>query len=265
MPIENVSIGKYRETGSIIHRLDPRTKGFCAVSLMAATFTVDNFTGLAAAVVLALALVITAKVGMVDFLGNLRAFTWLFVITIALHLFFGPKQGDFFTLPYVGWQINSTGATRGLFYSIRIVLLLAYSYVFMAVTSPLEIADGLERVLKPLKKVGFPAHETAMVLSIALRFVPTILDEAVRIKRAQLCRGARLEGNIIFKIKGFASMLIPLFTSAFHRADNLALAMEARGYRGGEGRTSFVELSFKFRDFVAIMATAGVIAVLVVI
>jgi len=135
----------------------------------------------------------------------------------------------------------------------------------MAVTSPLEIADGLERALKPLQKIGFPAQETAMVLSIALRFVPTLLDEARRIKDAQICRGARLDGGLIWKVKGFSAMLIPLFVSALRRADNLALALEARGYRSGEVRTSYVELKVKVKDLAAIIIVTLLIAGLIII
>ncbi|MBL7190644.1 energy-coupling factor transporter transmembrane protein EcfT [bacterium] len=256
MPIENITLGRFRDTGSVIHKLDPRTKGFCALSMMTATFAVNDFKGLAVSFAIAIIFIIMAKTGFGDFLKNMKAFIWLFVITFALHLFFSPYPGESNYYEILGMKINSAGAERGFFYSGRIALLLAYSYLLMVSTAPLEIADGLEKALKPLKIIGFPAHETAMVLSIALRFVPTLLDEAVRIKQAQLCRGAKLEGNVIFKIKGFSSMLIPLFTSAFQRADYLAMAMEARGYRGGEGRTSYTELKFKLSDLTALIICA---------
>ena len=265
MPLlDDITIGRYKARGSVIHKLDPRTKGLCTIIFMGAIFGIKGFIGLAGGIILAVGLTSLSKVGLSDFGRNLKAFVWLFVLTFALHLFFSPA-GDKLSLPVIGLQLGREGLERGVFYSGRIALLLAFSYIFMATTSPLEIADGLERSLKPLKKVGFPAHEAAMVLSIALRFVPTLLDEAKRIRDAQLCRGAKLEGNILLKIKGFSAMLIPLFASALRRADTLALAMEARGYRGGEGRTSYIELRFKKVDFGAVVFTALIVCGLAIL
>ena len=207
--------------------------------------------GLAAAFALAL----LARVGVGDFLRNLKVFAWLFILTIGIHLLFSPEASHYYRIPVIGLNISAPGLENGVFYSLRIALLLAFSYLLMAVTSPLEIADGIELALKPLKRIGIPSHEAAMVMSIALRFVPTLLDEARRIRDAQLCRGARLEGGILQRVKGFSAMLIPLFASALRRADNLALAMEARGYRGGENRTSYIELSFSLKDAAAVFIT----------
>ncbi|MBC8278199.1 MAG: energy-coupling factor transporter transmembrane protein EcfT [FCB group bacterium] len=262
--IDDITIGRYQARDSFIHRLDPRTKGFCVILFMTATFGVNGIWGLAGGIVTAALLVVFSKVGFRDFSRNIKAFVWLFVITFALHLFFSPS-GEMIEIPFIGWEVSRTGLENGFFYSVRILLLLAFSYLFMAATSPLEIADGLEKTLKPLKKIGFPASEAALILSIALRFVPTLLDEARRIKDAQVCRGARLDGNIFLKIKVFSSMLIPLFASALRRADNLALAIEARGYTGGDGRTSFVELRFKTTDLVALLLTVITITSLVII
>jgi len=262
--LNDITIGRYQPRDSLIHRLDPRTKGFCVLAFMAGSFAVDSFTGLIIFIVITLGIAALAKVNMRDFTRNLKVFIWLFALTFLLHLFFSPP-GEVYILPYLGWRINLTGLENGFYYTLRIALLLAYSYLFMAVTSPLEIADGLERALKPLQKIGFPAQETAMVLSIALRFVPTLLDEARRIKDAQICRGARLDGGLIWKVKGFSAMLIPLFVSALRRADNLALALEARGYRSGEVRTSYVELKVKVKDLAAIIIVTLLIAGLIII
>ena len=262
--IDDITIGRYQARDSFIHKLDPRTKGFCTILLMMASFGVGGIWGLSGGILTAALLVLLSRIGFRDFSRNVKAFVWLFVLTFALHLFLTPP-GEMFTIPYSGWEVNRAGLENGFFYSIRILQLLAFSYLFMATTSPLEIADGLERTLKPLKKVGFPSSETALVLSIALRFVPTLLDEARRIKDAQLCRGARLDGNVFLKIKVFSSMLIPLFASALRRADNLALAIEARGYRGGEGRTSYVELRFKAGDFAALLMTIITVTLLIII
>lgn len=257
--LQDITLGRYQYRDSFIHRLDPRTKAFCAIVLMTASFGVEGFQGLGGGIVIALLLIILSKIAFSDFSRNLRAFLWLFILTFALHILFTPAS-EKLTLPLTSWEISLAGVENGLFYSGRIVLLLAYSYWFMAVTSPLEIADGLERTLRPLKKIGFPAHETSMILSIALRFVPVLMDEARRIRDAQICRGARFDGNILQKAKSLSAMLIPLFASALRRADNLALALEARGYRCGEGRTSYVVLKFTAAD----LAAVGVITTLTV-
>jgi len=231
---------------------------------MSATFGVEGFWGLAGGILYAAVLIILSQIGLRDLSRNLKAFLWLFILTFALHLLFTPAS-EKITVLVIGLQVSRAGVENGFFYSLRIALLLAYSYWFMAVTSPLEIADGMERTLRPLKKIGFPAHETAMILSIALRFVPTLLDEARRVRDAQICRGARFDGNILQKAQSFSSMLIPLFASAIRRADHLALALEARGYRGGDGRTSYVELRFKWIDLAAVAAALGITAGLVMV
>ena len=225
---------------------------------MCAVFSIGSFIGLVCGLFLIVIITALAKISLSDFTRNLKAFLWLFILTFILHLFFTQTGEERMALPVFGWELSRQGLERGIFYCCRIALLLGFSYIFMAATSPLEIADGLERTLLPLKKVGFPAHETALILSIALRFVPTLLDEAKRIRDAQLCRGARLQGNMLLKIKGFSAMLIPLFASALRRADTLALAMEARGYRGGEGRTSYVELKFKLNDLFTLIISCTV-------
>jgi energy-coupling factor transport system permease protein len=237
--LNDISLGRYIERDSVVHKLDPRTKGLCAILGMIVAMKVSDSRGLAISLTLIILLLWISKLNLIDLLKNFKGFTILFFLTFILHLLFTP------TAPIA----------TGLFYCGRIALLLSFSYLFMATTSPLEIADGLERTLKPLKNIRFPSHETAMVIAIALRFVPTILDEAKRIRDAQLCRGARLEGNIIAKINGFSAMLIPLFASAIRRADNLSIAMISRGYRGGEGRSSYIELRFQVNDFIAIVLT----------
>ena len=265
MPLLNdITIGRFKPRDSLVHRLDPRAKGLCALILLAATFWIEGGKGLAGGMVLAIVLVMISQIGFSDFLRNLKAFLWLFAFTFILHAVMTPAAEPII-LPVIGLRISAAGLENGLFYSFRIALLLAYSYIFMAATSPLDIADGLESSFKPLKKIGFPGHEAAMMLSIALRFVPTLLDEARRIRDAQLCRGARLEGGLHHRVKGFSAMLIPLFASALRRADNLALAMEARGYRGGEMRTSYVRLAFKPADYAAVGITIIAVVLLKVL
>jgi energy-coupling factor transport system permease protein len=264
MPLLNdITLGRYKDRTTFIHALDPRTKGLCVLSFMGATFWIDKFPSLTGGLVIALGLVILAKVGLEDLLRNLKGFVWLFILTFALHLIFTTGE-EKVILPIVKLPIDITGLEQGVFYCLRIALLLAFSYLFMATTAPLAIADGLEKFLRVFKKLGLPAHESAMMFALALRFVPTLLDEARRIRDAQLCRGARLEGNLFFKVKGFSSMLIPLFASALRRADNLALALEARGYRGGEGRSYYIELKFRAQDLIALLVTSILILGLII-
>jgi len=260
--LDDITIGKYQAHDSIIHLLDPRTKGFCTILLMVAGFFISSFVGITAAILICVILLIVARIKINDLVRNLRAFIWLFILTLILHIFIG-EQGDSQKISFWGLAISTEGVLRGIFYSLRIGFLITLSYFIMAVTSPMEIADGLERTFRPLKKVGFPAQETSLSISIALRFVPTLLDEARRIRDAQLCRGAPLEGNISSRIKGFVSMLIPLFTSALRRADMLALALESRGFNANSDRTSYIELKFAKRDFYALV-TSGLLFILLI-
>lgn len=248
MPIiDDITIGRYQSRDSMIHALDPRTKGISTLLLMVSTFGISSFIGLGSGLLISLGLIALAKIESSDFRRNLRAFSWLFLFTFLLHLFFTPSD-EKFLIPLINAGVSKEGMILGLYYCGRIGLLLSFSYIFMAVTSPMEITDGIERTLRPFKKIGLPVYDIALAISIALRFVPTLLDEARRIRDAQLCRGARLEGNVILKIQGFSAMLIPLFASALRRADALALALEARGYKNSEKRTSFIRLKFKRID-----------------
>ena len=265
MPLlDDITLGRYHPGDSLIHRLDPRTKGFCALTLMMAVFGIQSFWGIVFGMAAVLSLVISSGVGFSGFLKNLRAFFWLFLLTFLLHLLFSPAS-EIVELPLLKIGISLEGLNRGIFYSCRIAFLLAFSYLFMAVTSPMEIAGALEKILKPFARLGFPAGETSLAVSIALRFVPTLLDEARRIRDAQLCRGAKLEGNLYQKISGFSAMLIPLFVSAMRRADTLALTLEARGYRGSEGRSSYVRMSFGFNDAVAISGALIISLILILL
>jgi len=249
--LDDITIGSYQAGDSMIHLLDPRTKGFSVILLMTAGFFVSSFMGILCAILVCMFLLFIAKIRFLDLFKNLRGFMWLFILTLLLHMFVG-SQIDSQKISLWGLTISVEGVIRGIFYSLRIGFLIALSYFIMAVTSPMEIADGLERILRPLKKLGFPAQETSLAISIALRFVPTLLDEARRIRDAQLCRGAPLEGNIFVRIRGFVSMLVPLFTSALRRADLLALALESRGFNTNPDRKSYIELKFAQRDIYAL-------------
>ena len=209
-------------------------------------------------------LALYAKIEASDFGRNIRAFVWLFLFTFLLHLVFTQSENKYI-IPFLNIGVSKAGMMTGLYYCGRIGLLLSFSYLFMAVTSPMEITDGIERTIKPLRRIGVPVYDIALTISIALRFVPTLLDEARRIRDAQLCRGARLEGNVILKIQGFSAMLIPLFASALRRADALALTLEARGYRSTTERTSFIRLQFALNDYFALLVIIAFTVLLIIL
>ena len=191
---------------------------------------------------------------------NLRPFSWLIGLTILLHLLLTPGRllpG----FPIAGVAATEEGLQQGLFFGCRLGLLIVTATLLTLTTSPIELTDALERVLRPLKRVGLPAHELAMMMVIALRFIPTLMEEADRLRKAQLARGATFSGGVVRKLKSLVPLLVPLFVSAFRKADQLAMAMESRCYRGDQGRTTFRPLVFRARDgwaAVVVVVTCGV-------
>jgi energy-coupling factor transport system permease protein len=190
-------------------------------------------------------------------LKNLRAFLVLFVLTFVLHGFFTSGR-ILFKIPYLGTVFTYEGVVKGGFYTIRIGILIVLANLLTLTTSPMSLTDALTCFLKPFRKLGVPAHEIGMMISIALRFIPIFIEESDRIKNAQISRGAQFEGNMMNKIKNISSLIIPLFVSTFRRANDLAYAMESRCYRGGEGRTSYYVLKFCRND---LLASVGVICI----
>lgn len=255
--LSDITFGQYLPTGSVVHRLDPRTKLLVVFGLMVMIFVLKSPSFY---LLLALLLVIAAALSRLPahlILRNLRAFLWLFLITFGIHLF--TTQGGSIP-PFPMWKVDITyeGLENGLFFSCRLALLILMATLLMLTTSPMELTDGIERSLSPFKRLGLPVHELAMMMVIALRFIPVLIEEADRLRKAQLARGASFRGNLIKRAKSLIPLLVPLFLSAFRRADELALAMEARCYRGGEGRTSFNQLRLNWRDYLAI-CVAGIV------
>ncbi len=187
-------------------------------------------------------------------LKNLRPFVWLFLITVLLHLFF-TKGTAFVEVPLLHIQIAvaQDGLVRGLYYILRIATFVVIAALLTLTTSPMALTDAIESFLRPFRCIGVPAHEIAMMLSISLRFIPILIDEADRIQKAQMSRGSRFDGKLIQRIKNIFPIIIPLFLSTFRRANDLALAMDARCYRGGEGRSSLYELKYRWPDGVAVL------------
>jgi energy-coupling factor transport system permease protein len=248
MPIQDISIGRFAPRNSYIHRLDPRTKMVCAVILMTALFFLKNLVVLAAFFGLLGLLHAAARLEPVLAFRSIRPFLWLFGLTLLMHALF-TKSDTWFSVPWIGVHVSRSGFHNGLFYSVRIFDLMALAGLFTLTTSPMSFADSAEKLLSPLKRTGFPAHETAMTLSISLRFIPILVDESIRIQKSQASRGADWSGRSLQRLRGLLPILVPLFVSGFHRANDLALAMDARCYRGGQDRTSYSGLRMRRSDW----------------
>jgi len=258
--LTDITLGQYYPGKSFVHKLDPRTKIIATFVFMITIFMAESALsyGLLLAFVLIVGLV--SGLSMRVLLKSIKPLWIIIVLTLVIHIFSG--QGK----PIWSWYIfNVTreGIVLGIKMSLRLILLLLISSILTLTTSPIVLTDGIEDLMKPFKKLGVPAHELAMMMTIALRFIPTLLEETDRIMKAQIARGADFaSGNIIRRAKNMLPILIPLFISSFRRADELALAMEARCYRGGEGRTRMHQLRLAGKDY---EAGVIIIAVLVVI
>ena len=249
----NVTIGQYIPGNSVIHGLDPRTKILATTLLIVVLFMVNSFWGYAV-VALGIAAVIRAsEIPWKYVLRGLRPLLVILILTVSLHLFMTEGR---VILQIWFLKVTWEGLVRGVMMGSRLVLLIVGTSLLTLTTSPIQLTDGIESLLKPGKKIGIPAHELAMMMTIALRFIPTLLEETEKIMKAQMARGADFQsGGIMQRAKNLVPLLVPLFVNAFRRADDLAIAMEARGYRGGEGRTKFRELKFQRIDAVALTAT----------
>ena len=256
--LNNITMGQYYPVESPIHRLDPRTKLLLTIVYIVIVFLAKTFVGYA----LLLAFVYMAsRLAHVPFrmlLRGLKPLRMIVILTFLLNLFF--TGGD--TLLFSFWIIRVTreGLSQAVFYSLRLVFLVLGTSLLTLTTSPVALSDAIEILLGPLKKIHFPAHELAMMMTIALRFIPTLLEETDKIKKAQMARGADFEsGNPM--ARAMVPLLVPLFVSAFRRAGDLAMAMESRCYHGGEGRTRLRVLRFGRGD----AAAAGIVALLLVL
>ena len=248
MYFTNINIGQYIPTGSFIHRLDPRAKLFSLLLIISAIFPSKGVAGLgfwAAMLVLA---VHVSKISWRIVLKASRPVMFLVVFTFVFNLIAASWGGDLMK-----------GVYTSFFTASRLLVLMMFAVLLPLTTAPLELADGLDALLSPLGRVGFPAHESAMMIGMALRFIPLLMQETDKIMRAQLSRGARLDqGNIFQRVKAFFPVLIPLFIIIFRRADEIAEAMEARGYEGGEGRTRRKPLVWRRTDTLVLAGCAVV-------
>lgn len=263
--IKNITIGQYIPSSSVIHRLDPRTKIMGTIAFITSLFLVKNYT--AYLLIFALILLVTylAKLKFGFLYKGLKAVYILILFTTLLNLFITRGAGA--PLIQLGFlRVYREGVQLAIFMALRLLFLIMGTSLLTLTTSPIELTDGIEKLLNPYRRFGMPAHELAMMMSIALRFIPTLMDETDKIMKAQMARGADFDSkNLVKKAKSLIPLLVPLFISSFRRAEELAMAMEARCYRGGEGRTRMKELIYKQRDAIAylilLLYLAGVILV----
>ncbi len=258
--MNNVTLGQYFPGDSFLYRLDPRMKMLLTIALIVIVFINKRFVGFALLLLFVIWCAVSTQIGIGYMFKGLKPLFVIIALTFLLNLFL-MKDGDVLVRLWIV-EITSGGLKTALFMAVRIILLVLCSQLLTFTTSPISLTDGMESLMHPLAKVGFPAHEISMMMSIALRFIPTLMEEAGKIKRAQMARGADFEsGKILQRAKAMVPLLVPLFVSAFRRADELAMAMDARCYRGAEGRTRMKQLKLTWRDAVAATAVAGMLAV----
>ncbi len=246
-----IGIGQYYPGNSFLHRLDPRTKIIFVLFYMVMIFIAKDILSFLLLGVFTLLVIFLSKVPFGYYFKGLKPILFIMIITSLLNLFLSGGE-VIFKLPYLGWTITDEGLRLSVFMILRLSFLLIGTSVLTFTTSPVVLTDGTEALLRPLSVIGFPSHEIAMMMTIALRFIPTFAEEADKIKKAQAARGADFSsGNIFTKVKALIPILVPLFVGAFRRADELSVAMESRCYRGGEGRTSLKKLEFGKRDFLS--------------
>ncbi len=254
--IRDITIGQYYPANSPLHRLDPRVKIVCTLLYLISLFLFRSILGYVVATAFLFGTIKFSKVPFRYIVKGLKPIIMLLMITVVFNLFL-TRTGE--TLVQVWFlRVTDDGLRTAVYMAIRLIYLILGSSLMTFTTTPNALTDGIESLLKPLNKIKVPVHDIAMMMSIALRFIPILLEETDKIMKAQIARGADLEsGNIIQKAKSMVPILVPLFVSAFRRANDLAMAMEARCYRGGDGRTKMKPLVYKERDYVAYAATIG--------
>lgn len=290
--LKNITLGQYYPADTPIHRLDPRTKIILALLLLITVFLINTCWGYIIFAVFVAIVAAISKVGFKTVLRGVKPLLFIIIFTFVLNIFFSTspmdmKKWDLIQFPadkvtvegqnviippdwYLvewGWfRISVVGLLRAITIAVRLVLLIMATSLLTLTTSPMQLTDGLESLMNPLRKIGFPVHEMAMMISIAIRFIPTLIDETDRIMKAQTARGAEFDtGNLLVRAKNMVPLLVPLFVSAFKRADELATAMEARCYHGGEGRTKMRVLRMGKEDVIAFCICVPLCLLLIIV
>ncbi|MBK1812531.1 energy-coupling factor transporter transmembrane protein EcfT [Clostridium sp. YIM B02505] len=260
--LKEITIGQYIPGDSFIHKLDPRTKILISMLFIVSLFIMNKYVGYIFVTAFLCASIIFSQVHVRFLYKGLKPVFVLILITAALNIFMIQGKSENLLFAWNFLKVYKEGIDTAVFMTLRLIFLILGTSLLTLTTSPIELTDGIENLLNPFKKIGVPAHELAMMMTIALRFIPTLMDETDKIMKAQQARGADFEsGNVIQKSKSLIPLLVPLFISSFRRADELAMAMEARCYRGGEGRTRMKQLKYEARD---VVAYAIILALLVI-
>lgn len=257
----DITLGQYYPGNSFIHRLDPRTKILSTLLLIVAVFLANTAIGYSALCAMVLFIILVSGLPFMLVLKSVKPLLFIIVLTLVLHAVMG--QGEHVLYQWKFIKVTEEGLQLGVQMAMRLILLLMISSILTFTTSPIVLTDGIEALLRPFRVIGVPAHELAMMMTIALRFIPTLMEETDRIIKAQTARGADFSGgNLLVRAKNMLPILVPLFISAFRRADDLAVAMEARCYRGGEGRTRMHQLAYRSGDVMAFVFAFAMIGLL---
>lgn len=261
--LKDITLGQYFPGQSFIHVLDPRCKIVATLLVIVAIFIAQSLMSYAVLTVFILLCFGIARLPLRLIVKSLKPLWVIIALTMAIHVFTTPGQVIWqWSIFHITWE----GICQGTLMTGRLIYLIVFSSLLTYTTSPIVLIDGIEHLLNPFKRIGVPAHELAMMMTIALRFIPTLLEETDRIMKAQTARGANFtSGNLLQRGKNMIPLLVPLFVSAFRRADDLATAMESRCYRGGEGRTRMNELAYSYRDTVAMILVLVVLVMMCIL
>lgn len=262
--LDKLILGRYLQGDSWIHKLDPRTKLIGTFAFVLVIFLANNWVTYGLLIAYTLIALLLSKIPLGFFWKGIKPLIWVILFTVALQILFTSGGDVYFQWGFI--QVTSEGIINAVFIFLRFVLIISFSTLLTLTTAPLQLTDAIEAVMKPLAVVKFPVHEVALMLSIALRFVPTLMDEAQKIMNAQRARGVDFgEGNLFEQMKVIIPILIPLFVSSLNRAEDLATAMEARGYQGGDGRSKYRVLNYEMSDAIAGLSLVAVTILLFVL
>ena len=262
--LKDITLGQYFPGNSPVHRLDPRTKLIVLVAYIVALFMASNWVSYGICFGFLAVCIWISKIPVKSIVRGMKPLVFILVFTGVLNIFF--TGGENVLVSFWAITITTEGLVRAVFMVMRILMLITSTFLLTYTTSPISLTDGLESLLSPLKRIHVPVHELSMMMCIALRFIPTLIEETDKIMSAQKARGADFEsGSLMKRVKALVPILVPLFISAFRRADELATAMECRCYQGGDGRTKMKLLRYKRFDFSAFGITGELLAVVIVL
>ncbi len=262
--LKDITLGQYFPGNSVIHRLDPRTKLLAMVIYIVTLFLAKSWVSYGICFLFLALCIAASRIPVKSIVRGMKPLIFILVFTGILNLFF--YGGETVLVEFLGIQLTLEGIFRAIFMTVRILMLITVTFLLTYTTSPIALTDGLESLMNPLKVIKVPVHELSMMMCIALRFIPTLIEETDKIMAAQKARGADFEsGNLLERVKALVPILVPLFISAFRRADELATAMECRCYQGGQGRTKMKLLRYRRNDFAAFGVCLVVLAGVVVL